>query len=119
MAWKHPDWEDADCGKISRLCGNSDSGHQGDDWPRVVVLHLSADEFKLFDDNPLEYARDHQLFPDQPIMWMASCAKPPYGKGVPQPVPGTGWTVTIVHAKPSSAASAGVPDESRVVDCDD
>lgn len=113
MAWMHPDWEDVECGQISSLCGNPDTGHGGDDWPRVLILHLSAEEFELFDANPLEYARDNNLFPDQPIMWMAACAKPPLGVGIPQAVLGTAWTVTIIHARPSSGACAAVPDESQ------
>jgi hypothetical protein len=112
MAWMHPDWDDVECGQISNLCGNPDTGHGGDDWPRVLILHLSAEEFELFDANPLEYTRDNNLFPDQPLMWMGACAKPPVGIG-PQAVLGTPWTVTIIHARPSSGACAAVPDESQ------
>ena len=111
MAWTHLDWEGEDDLQVTRFCGNPDGDHDGDDWPRVVILHLSAEEFLLFDQDPVEYARENDLFPEQPIRWMSGCAKPPVGDGIPQAAEGTSWTVIINHGKPSLATSAAIPDE--------
>ena len=109
MAWKHPDWEESEGITHSKLCGNPDPGHGGDDWPRIVVLDLSSEDFEEFDNNPVKFCREHNLFPEQPVLWASGCARPPLGKGIPQPAPDTRWTVTVNHAKVSMATSAAVP----------
>jgi hypothetical protein len=116
MAWKHADWEttlpDEGSGvPLLRLCGNPDPDHPDEDWPRVAVLDLSDEEFRVFDDNPFKYSRVHNLFPEQPILWMSDCVKPPVGKGIPQAAPGTRWTVIINHARVSMATCAATPQK--------
>lgn len=111
MAWKHSKWDKAKGVQVARLCANPDPKHRGEDWPRVAVLDMSAQEFAEFDNDPLKFAQKYSLYPEQPIQWMSTCAKPPLGIGVPEAAPGTRWTVTILHAKVSMATCAATPQE--------
>jgi hypothetical protein len=108
MAWEELKWDTSKGVKVARLCGNSERGH-ADHWARVVILDLSAEEFEEFDDNPVKFARDHELYPEQPILWMPDCAKPPFGKGIPKAAPNTRWTVLINHGPKSAATGAAIP----------
>jgi hypothetical protein len=79
------------------------------DWPRVVMLDLTVERFTEFDKNPLAFARLHELYPDQPILWMTPCAKPPLGKGIPRATDSSRWMVVINHGHESIATSAACP----------
>jgi len=111
MAWMQPDWDEEGDFPVARLCGNPDSDEADEDWPRIAILHLSAEEFVLFTANPIRYLRDHHVFPEQPVEWISDCMRPPLGKGIPQAAPGTGWTVVVNHGKPSIASSSAIPDQ--------
>jgi hypothetical protein len=79
------------------------------EWPRVVILNLTAKRFSEFERNPLVFAEKHKLYPDQPILWMSHCSKPPRGKGIPEAADSTCWTVVIPHTKDSLATCAACP----------
>jgi hypothetical protein len=95
---QHPDW-DKDVNKT----------HLHPDWPRVVMLHLTAEQFREFDKDPLAFSKKYNLFPEQPILWISSCAKPPLGQGIPQATDSSPWTVTIPHGPDSIATCAACP----------
>lgn len=78
-------------------------------WPRILVLDLTAREFDEFDDNPLQFANDHELFPDKPIVWISDCARPPFGPEIPLPGEGSRWTVAILQSSGGIAACAAIP----------
>lgn len=114
MAWIHPEWEDAAGVRILRICGNPGPGHEGNEhWPRVVLMDLSSEQFNKFQDEPLQFAREYKLFPEQEILWMCDCAKPAVGKGIPEPAPGTRWLVAVNHGKFSVALAAACPVDFR------
>ena len=79
------------------------------DWPRVVLLDLDEGQFNVFCQNPLGFAKEYHLYPEQPILWMTACAKPPMGKGVPRAAKGSRWTVVVNHCKASIATCAACP----------
>ncbi|MGA2608465.1 MAG: hypothetical protein ABSH01_13550 [Terriglobia bacterium] len=79
------------------------------DWPRVVVLTLTAELFSEFDRNPLAFAEKHKLYGEQPVLWTSHCAKPPRGKGIPEATESSSWTVVINHTKDSLATFAACP----------
>jgi hypothetical protein len=81
------------------------------DWPRILLLDLTARQFDEFDDDPLRFANDHRLFPDRPVRWMSPCAKPPLGKTIPVAKQGSRWTVGILHKTASKASCAAIPQE--------
>ena len=79
------------------------------DWPRAVMLDLTAEQFSEFDRDPLAFAKKYNLYPEQPILWMSQCAKPPIGKGIPRATESSRWTVVFPHTPKSSAACAACP----------
>jgi hypothetical protein len=120
MNQKQPPWQREGEVQVLRLYKTAQHGdwpqnvNKSDlhpDWPRIVVLDLKAEEFAEFDRDPLGFAQNHNLFPEQPIVWMSQCAKPPFGEKVPLPADGSGWTVIIVHGRQSLAACAACPQE--------
>lgn len=96
----HPDWQQG---------VNKPDLHPG--WPRVLVLDLKAEDFARFDADPLGFAKDYNLFPEQPIVWMSDCAKPPLGEIIPLAAEGSGWTAIIIHGHQSMAVCAACPHE--------
>ena len=84
------------------------------DWPRVVMLDLTVERFGEFDKNPLVFAKKHELYYDQPILWMTPCAKPPLGKGIPQATESSRWTVVINHGHESIATCAACPQTTTL-----
>jgi hypothetical protein len=79
------------------------------DWPRVVILDLTAEQFSEFDRDPLAFTKRYNLYPEQPILWMSHCAKPPLGKEIPRATEASGWTVAIIHGPKSCAVCAACP----------
>ena len=79
------------------------------DWPRVVILDLTAEQFREFCQNPLVFAKKYNLYPEQPILWMSPCAKPPLGQGIPRAAELSGWIVAINHGHDSIATCAACP----------
>jgi len=118
MAWNEVNWETSKGVKVARLCGKPGPDHK-DHWPRVVILDLSAKQFEKFKDNPLKFAQEQNLYPEQPILWMPCCCMPPVGQGIPQPAPGTRWAVIFLHGKVSTATCAAIPCDFLPLDDDD
>jgi hypothetical protein len=111
-----PPWEEKDGVLVLRLYKTDQHGdwdedvNKGDlhpDFPRVVVLDVDEGKFLEFDRDPWAFAQKHELFPEQNILWMSSCQKPPTGKEIPRLT--DRWTVVIVHTKNSGAACAAAP----------
>ena len=98
---QHPDWDE-----------DVNKPHLHPDWPRTVLLDLSAEQFKEFDQNPLAFAKKYNLFPEQPILWISDCAKPPRGKGIPQATNSSRWTVVVPHGSLSIATCAACPQST-------
>lgn len=111
MWWKHPKWEETDGVRVMRVCGDGREDHGDDEtadhWPRIAILDLSAEQYKQFRDNPMQFTVNHNIYSEQPIRWMCDCATPPAGEGIPVPCPDSRWTVIIFHGRPSVAACAG------------
>jgi hypothetical protein len=99
---EHPDWPQ-DVNKT----------HLHPDWPRVVLLDLTAEQFEDFCHNPLAFAQEYNLYPEQPILWMSPCALPPIGKGIPRAAHGSRWTVLINHGHMSTATCAACPQTTE------
>jgi hypothetical protein len=78
-------------------------------WPRVVILELTAKKFTEFEHDALGFAEEYELFPDQPMIEISPCCKPPVPEGDPPKAGPSGWTVAIVHGKRSLAACAASP----------
>jgi len=96
---KHPEWRQHV--NKSDLCP---------DWPQIVVLDLTAEQFEEFHNNPIAFAEEYKLFPEnQKIKWMSHPAMPPTGKGIPQAPEGVRWTVVVNHCHASSATAAACP----------
>ncbi|MGA9058541.1 MAG: hypothetical protein WB763_18735 [Terriglobia bacterium] len=113
-----PPWEDESGVLVLRLYKSDKYGpwlkdvnkaHLHPDWPRIVVLDLSADQFKEFDQNSLAFAKKYNLFPEQPILWTSPCAKPPIGEGIPRAAESSRYTLVGVHGSFSMFACAACP----------
>jgi hypothetical protein len=76
------------------------------DWPRIIILDLTAERFQEFERDPLAFDRTHKLYPEQPTLWVTQCAKPPRGQGIPRWAESTGWRVVLDHGKTSGLACA-------------
>lgn len=114
MAWMDPEWENAEGVKVLRICANPELGHAGDKhWPRAVLMDLSSEQFNEFQREPLRFAQKHKLYPEQEILWMTDCARPPVGKGIPKAAPGTHWIVVLIHTIRSMATAAACPVDLR------
>jgi len=87
------------------------------DWPRIVVLDLSAEQFDEFHRNPLTFAENYHLYPEQPIRWSSHVAMPPVGEGIPRAAKGSRWTVVLNHCKASVSTSSACPQS--VTGCKD
>lgn len=95
---EHPDWPQA-----------VNKAHLHPDWPRVVLLDLTAEQFKEFDRDPLAFANEHNLYPEQPLQVLSHCAKPPNVKGNPG---SENWTVVLIHTRPSIGSCAAGPQNT-------
>lgn len=95
---QHPDWSK-----------DVNKEHLHHDWPRVVVLDLSAEQFKEFHENPLVFSKKYNLYPEQEIRWISHVAMPPIGEGIPQAAEGSRWTALYCHIKASLATVAACP----------
>jgi hypothetical protein len=112
MPLKTPAWEESPSApdiKMLRL-------YQTDlnpDWPRILILKLTADRFKEFEHDPLAFDKNYTLFhPESPISWMSTCAKPPHVKGIPPTADSVSWTVVMVKGQATLTACAAFPHES-------
>lgn len=109
MKWNHCKWEKVQGLRMLRLCGMPD-GHPGKDhWPRIVVLDLSAKQFRKFQEDPLKFTIDHELYPDQPIQLLCDCVKLPMGDCVKKPRGDSRWTLIFWHGRPSSSLCMAGP----------
>lgn len=84
------------------------------DWPRIVILDLSADEFKEFEDDPMGFDRQNQMYPEQSLVWASTCQKPPVGTPethLPPVRPDARWRVVILHGYRSTMSSSASPIE--------
>ena len=95
---KHPGWDND---------VNKDQLHP--DWPRIVLMDLSEEQFKEFEKDPLAFDKKHNIFREQPVLWTSCCAKPPIGKGIPRAAKGSRWTVVRAHGSFSIQACAACP----------
>jgi hypothetical protein len=77
------------------------------------MLDLEDEQFRDFCQNPLAFAQKYNLYPEQPILWISPCAKPPIGKGIPKPTDGSRWTVLINHGHQSIATCAACPQTTQ------
>jgi len=41
------------------------------EWPRVLILDLTAEQFREFQRDVLAFSMRHDLFPDQPMRWVS------------------------------------------------
>ena len=104
-----PPWED-ECGVLvlrlykRELCL---------DWPQVVLLDLTAEQFVEFHKDPLAFATKYELFPPkQPASWMSHVAMPPIGKGIPRATDNSRWLVVGVHTKQSIVTFCACPHDT-------
>ena len=81
-------------------------------WPRIVILDLTAEQFQEFERDPLKFDKTHKLYPDQPILWMSHCARPPHAEGAGLPSESSGWTVVAIHSLNSAAVCAACPQQT-------
>jgi hypothetical protein len=82
------------------------------DWPRIVILDLTADKFREFDEDPLGFDNRYDLYPEQPVLWASTCQKPPEGKGIPSVREHSAWRVVLTHTHTSTMSSAAAPIET-------
>jgi hypothetical protein len=110
MNLSKPKWEErAPDIRVLKLYGSE----LNPDWPRIVVLDLTAERFQEFEQDPLAFDRKYSLYPDQPTLWVTQCAKPPLGQGIPRAAESSRWTVVLVHGKDSCLACAAVSHITR------
>jgi len=96
---QHPNWKR----KVNK-------GDLQSDWPRVVLLDLSAIQFREFKKDPKAFTIKHKIYPEQPIRWMSKkCATPPTGKGIPEATANSRWIVVLEHGIDSMASCAACP----------
>ena len=115
---RNPPWESKSGVKVLRLYKTSahpdwpSAVNKADlhpDWPRILILDLSAKQFKEFNENPLAFAEKYNLYPEQKILWFSHCSKPPVGKGIPRATAQSRWTVVMNHCKTSVGTAAACP----------
>jgi hypothetical protein len=87
--------------------------HLHPDWPRVVLLDLTAEQFKEFDKDPFAFTNKHDLYFEQPVVWSSPCAKPPLGKDIPLAREESRWTVAILHTHDSEIVCAACPQSTE------
>jgi len=100
-----PAWEEKSGMRVLRLYGTD----LNPDWPQVVLLALTAKQFKEFERDPLAFAEKYKLFPEQPLTALSHCTRPPHVKGIPGPTDQSRWIVAIPHPKSSTGSCAAAP----------
>ena len=110
MSRKPPTWEEREPGvRVLKLYETD----LNPDWPRIVILDLTADRFREFDRDPLGFDKKYSLYyPESPISWISSCAKPPHVKEVPPAPNPSRWTAIIIKGGMTKAVCAAFPYES-------
>lgn len=103
MAWHHCEWEKVHGLEVLRVCGMPNGDHDGEHWPRIVVLDLSPEQYREFRENPLQFTINYDLYPEQPIQLMCHGGTLPMGKCVKKPCADSRYTVIVWHGRPSSA----------------
>ena len=74
------------------------------EWPQVVILDLTPEQFMQFEKEAVAYAVEHGLYPRQPVNRILGSVKLAAEEGFPTaPESASGWTVAIYHGKTSRA----------------
>ena len=108
MPLKTPKWEEAAPGvKVLRLYRTKLNA----DWPRIVILELTADKFSEFEHDPLGFDKKYKIYPEQPMRWVSSCSLPPEIEGIRPVRDGAYWTVVLLHAGASRVTCSACPHE--------
>jgi hypothetical protein len=81
------------------------------DWPRIVILDLTAEKFKEFEDDPVGFENKHRIYPEQPVLWASTCQKPPEGQGIPKLSKHSRRRVVMLHSKISLMSCAACHHE--------
>jgi len=76
------------------------------DWPQIVVLDLTAEQYADFMKDPAAFANKHSLYPDR-IRGTAAMPKPPKGKGKSGKGSSLSYTVVAVHNHDCTLSTAG------------
>jgi len=104
-----PPWED-ECGVLilrlyqTALCP---------DWPRVVLLDLTAEQFEEFHKEPLKFASTYKLFPPgESASWTSHVAMPPIGRGIPSATKDSRWLVGGIHTKETIVTFCACPHQT-------
>jgi hypothetical protein len=121
MKAKSP-WEEESGIKMLRLYKSKEHPewaqpvHKADlcpDWPRVVLLDLTAEQFEEFHQDPLAFAEKYKLYPpDESISWISHVALPPIGKGIPRATGSSRWTVATIHNPQTISTCAACPQSA-------
>lgn len=85
--------------------------HLHADWPRIVLVDLTPDQFKEFDRDPLAFANKYNLYPEQPIKVISAYAKLPRGQGTPQSAGSSGCLGIVIHGVTSAAVFVACPQQ--------
>lgn len=110
MRRKTPTWENTAPGVRTLRLYKSDLNPN---WPRVLVLELTAQKFKEFESDPLAFDKKYGIcHPESPISAISVCAKPPNVKEIAPKMDTSKWTVTLLKHSGCGAACAGCPQES-------
>jgi hypothetical protein len=110
MQTKEPVWEQRDSGvKVLQLYGTK----LNPDWPRIVMLELSAQKFKEFEEDIVAFDEKYKLyFPEYPILAASHCAKPPQVRNVNSPKSPQSWTVVLLKRPACMVSCAACPNIS-------
>ena len=84
--------------------------HLNPNWPRVLLLELTAAKFKEFEQDALAFDKKYHIFhPETPISAISACAKPPGAKKSGSKNASAKWTVALLKHSGCGAAAAGSP----------
>lgn len=99
---KYPDWKQA-----------VNKGDLQPDWPRVVLLDLTAQQFQEFHQDPLAFTQKYEVFPrEQPVSWISPIAMPPSGKGIARATASSRWTLALIHTLQTIVTGAACPQDT-------
>jgi hypothetical protein len=74
------DWKDYRDGvKILRLY----EAKLTPEWPKIVIMELTAEKFREFEEDTLQFDKKYQPVTESRISWISTCAKPPQVKEIP------------------------------------
>jgi hypothetical protein len=82
-------------------------------WPKIVIMELTADKFKEFEQDAVGFDAKYKLVPDSPISWMSPCARPPYVKKIAAVRDSTSWLVVGLKGKLTRMSCAAYPQEEE------